>query len=74
MEVQLESTTKIVDLNGVPARIWEGQTENGIAVHAFIARIAVHNSDDATQFEAELKECRAPTNPDINTYPARLML
>ena len=40
MKVTLESTTKIVELNGVQARIWEGTTEGGIRVHAFITRIA----------------------------------
>lgn len=73
MKVQLESTTKIVELNGVPARVWEGFTENGIAVHAFITRIAVHKNDDASQFEAELQE-HAPPTPIIDSYPARLVL
>jgi len=73
MEVILESTTKIVEVNGVPCRIWEGQTESGIAVHAFITRIAVHKDADASQFERELQECRAPS-PDVQAYPARIIL
>lgn len=40
MQVQLESTSKIVDLvidgNRVPARIWEGVTANGVRCHAYI--------------------------------------
>jgi hypothetical protein len=73
MKITIESTTKTVMLNGVPARIWEGKTESGIPVHAFITRIAVHEDSDATQFEAELKECRAPS-AEIEAYPARLIL
>lgn len=73
MRVQLESTTKLVEVDGVPARIWEGQTESGIRVHAFITRIAVHKDDDASQFEAELKECLPPSR-DVAMYPARLVL
>lgn len=73
MKVTLESTTKVVHVDGVPARIWEGQTESGIAVHAFITRIAVHKDADASQFERELQECRAPS-PDVQAYPARIIL
>lgn len=29
MQIAIESTTKIVNLNGVPARIWEGHTAPG---------------------------------------------
>jgi hypothetical protein len=43
MKITLESTAKIVEFNGLPARIWEGKTEGGIACHAFITRIAVAN-------------------------------
>ena len=28
MKITIESTTKIVELNGVPARIWEGKNVN----------------------------------------------
>jgi len=78
MKVTLESTDKIVTLHvgagDVPARIWEGHTENGIAVHAFVTRIAVHKDDDASQFERELQEHR-PLSPALQgVYDARLVL
>lgn len=74
MNVQLHSTDKVVTLNGVPARIWEGITENGIEVHAFITRIAVHKDNDASQFEKELSEQHAPASDDIQAYPSRLII
>ena len=78
MRVTLESTTKIVTLQvhgvDVPARVWEGTTEEGVACHAYITRIAVNKHDDASQFERELQEQRAPRNPDIAASPARLVL
>lgn len=40
MKVTVESTPKIVEINGVPARVWQGQTEGGIPVIAFLTRIA----------------------------------
>ncbi len=41
MKITVENTTKIVTLNGVPARIWEGFTESGIKCHCYITRIAI---------------------------------
>ena len=77
MKVTLESTTKIVQLvvNGatVPARIWEGTTETGIRCHAFITRIAVHEDDDPSQFETELKQQRPPSI-EVAAIPLRLIL
>jgi hypothetical protein len=78
MRVTLESTDKIVELKTprgiVPARLWEGHTDTGIACHALITRIAVHKDDDASQFERELKEQRAPSKELQGVYDARLVL
>ncbi len=73
MKLRLESTTKIVEVNGVPARIWEGHTESGIACHAFITRLAVLRIDDRAQFDAELQEMKAPS-AEVKSYPLRLIL
>ena len=66
MIVTLHSTDKIVELtlNGqtLPARLWEGETASGIACHAFITRIAVHQDLDASEFERELQEKHAPVS------------
>lgn len=73
MKVTLESTTRVVTLNGLPARIWEGRTESGIQVHAFITRIAVDKDADLREFEAELETCRPPSEA-VEAYPLRLFL
>ena len=73
MKIAIESTTKIVHLNGVPARIWEGQTDSGIPIHCFITRVAVHNDLDHTQFERELQEQRKPST-DVEALPLRMIL
>jgi hypothetical protein len=73
MKIILESTTKIVELNGVQGRIWEGTTESGIPVHAYITRIAVEEGQDHSQFERELQEHRAPS-PEVAAIPLRLVL
>lgn len=73
MKLTIENTTKVVELNGVPARIWEGHTESGIPVHCYITRVAVHNDHDHTQFERELAEQRTPS-ADVQAIPLRLIL
>lgn len=35
MKITVESTDKIVHLDGVPARIWDGETSTGIKVHCY---------------------------------------
>lgn len=78
MKVHLESTSQIVELQTpsgvVPARLWEGTTENGIVCHAFITRIAVHKDDDASEFERELQAHRAPSAVLAGVYETRLVL
>ena len=74
MKITIESTTKIVQLNGVPSRIWEGKTESGIKVHCFITRIACdENEPNTAEFETELKE-QKPPSAEIDTIPLRLIL
>jgi hypothetical protein len=77
MKVTLESTEKIVTLvvNGqdVPARIWEGETAGGIRCYAFLTRIAVHEDDNAAEFERDLREQVKPS-PEIAAIPTRLVI
>ena len=73
MRITIESTTKVVTLNGVPARIWEGRTESGVPVHAYVTRIAVERTEDTAEFERDLQEHRAPS-PEVEAIPLRLLL
>ena len=75
MKIIIESTAKIVELNGIPARIWEGMTDSGIKVHCFVTRIAIdENEIRITEFKNELSETRKPS-PEIETcYPTKLIL
>ena len=74
MKIIVESTSKIVYLAGIPARIWEGETESGIKVHCFISRIAINKNESKTEeFERELAEQKAPS-PEIEAYSLRLIL
>ena len=73
MIVTLTSTSKVVTLDGVDCRIWEGVTSKGIPCHAFIPRIAGRSDDDALEFDADLKEQAKPT-PEVDAYPRCLIL
>lgn len=71
MKVTIESTTKITELDGVPARIWEGETESGIKVHCFITRIAIDKYEKRVdEFENELQEQKKPSV----VYPLSMIL
>lgn len=75
MKIELESTSRLVRLNGVPARIWEGKTASGIPVKAFITRIAIANDPlgNQAEFEKELKECKAPSAESMS-FPENMIL
>ena len=74
MKLIIESTSKIVELNGVPARIWEGQTESEIKVHCYITWVAIDKNEVRNEeFEKELLECRAPS-VEIQAIPLKLIL
>ena len=72
MIIILESTSEIVEVNNVPARIWEGETDSGIKVYALITRIAVGRSEDTEQFDKELLEQKAPSVIDV--FPLRMII
>jgi hypothetical protein len=77
VNVTLQNTDKIVELKYhgayVPARVWEGTTDSGVPVVAFITRIAVRNDQDLTQFEAELQTV-TPPSADVRAWPARMLI
>ena len=73
MKVTIESTTKIVNANGIDCRVREGKTERGVEITCLVPRIALKNGQDMSQFEAELKEQAEPP-ATIEAWPARRIL
>ena len=79
MKLILENTSKVVVFktsvlgDGLPCRVWEGETDTGIKVHAFIPRVGVKDDQDCSQFERELKEQRAPS-AEVVAFPLRMIL
>ena len=74
MRITVESTDRIVTLNGIPARIREGETDSGIKLHCFITRIGINkNERRLEEFEQELQETKSPS-PEMKVYPTSLIL
>lgn len=73
MRITLESTTKLVEVNGVPARIWEGATESGIPIHAYVTRVAVEEGQNQEEFERQLQSHRVPS-PAVQAISLKLVL
>lgn len=82
MKITLESTSKLVtfevDRGQVPARIWEGVTEDGTPVHAYITRICPSIPEPlpeaiAAEFARALAE-QKPPSAVVRAIPMRMIL
>lgn len=74
MKAKIESTQKIIEFNGIPARVWEGETESGIKCHFYVTRVAISADETRTEeFEAELQQQRPPS-AEIQAIPLRMIL
>lgn len=60
MKITIESTNQLVSMDGVPVRVWEGVTEDGIPCYVFVHRLCVREDQNTTQFENELIVQRPP--------------
>jgi hypothetical protein len=68
MKITIESTSEVVALNGVRARVWQGKTDSGIPVAAFVASIAVDRAEDCAEFDRQL-QAHAEPRPDLRELP-----
>ncbi len=76
MKIEIESTSKIVSVNGVPARIWTGETALGVPVICYVTRIAVplgRPENDYKVFETELQS-HEPPSAEVQAIPLRLII
>ncbi len=87
MKITVESTGKLVqfevgtasgDSVVVPARIWEGFTDDGIPVHCYITRICPTIAEPvppiiAAKFAKDLQEC-VPPSAAVRSIPLRMIL
>lgn len=60
MKLTLQATTNIVQIDGTECRVWEGQSERGSKLSAFIAMIAVDDLEEQRDLALQLIEKAAP--------------
>jgi hypothetical protein len=77
MKVHIEPTSRVVELvigdQAVPARIWEGTTDNGIPVICWVTRVAAERDNDLAELDAALAEQRPPSRGALS-FPLRMIL
>ena len=61
MKIAIHSTEQITEVNGVPGRVWEGESESGIPVLVLVTRVAVPANSSQAEFERELTEHAPPS-------------
>jgi hypothetical protein len=67
MRITIESTTKTVTLKGVPARIWEGETDDGVDVYCYVTGFGPSSVASVTpeerlrRFRQQMASHRSPT-------------
>lgn len=79
MKATITSTTEIVeikDLNGRPcmARVWEGVSEAGVPFTAYLTMVQVDKAHDNSQFNAELREHKAPEPATRRAIDLRMVI
>lgn len=83
MKVTLEPTDKVVTIRSksggftFEARVWQGETDAGTPVHAYITRIAVPvdaPEEERARFERELGAEKSPPRPEVAAIPLRMIL
>lgn len=74
MKLTIESTTRVITVNGVPARVWEGKSEDGIPVYCAITRVAVPEGADQSQFQRELVQHKLPSDAAVHCFPLKMVI
>lgn len=75
MKITINSTSKIVYVNeGTRVRIWEGETENGVKMHAYIVLVACDKDEPRQEeFQKELQSHVAPS-PEVEAISLRMII
>lgn len=74
MKLTIESTTRVINVNGVPARVWEGTSENGTPVYLAVTRVAVPEGADQAPFQKELQTHKGPSDAAVQCFPLRMVI
>jgi hypothetical protein len=75
MKLTLEPTDKTQSVDGVPHRVWKGETEKGVPVLAYIRAVSPQTHDEAVnaEFAREL-QLLPPARATGITYDLRFFV
>jgi hypothetical protein len=74
VKLTVESTTRIISINGVPARVWEGTSEAGVPVYLAVTRVSVPEGADQSEFAKELQAHKPPSDAAVLCFPLRMVI
>jgi hypothetical protein len=69
MTITLEPTPRLLTIDGVVHRVWQGRTGHGIEVHAYVSRVAAIHGCDTRELDDALRPT-SPLRPELRTIPA----
>lgn len=69
MKIIIEPTSKVVYVNNTPTRVWQGVTEKGLEVHAYIALIGTAHNSEYLELAEVLQEVKP--RADLEDLPPR---
>lgn len=69
MKIAIWNTSRIVTVNGVSARLWEGVTDKGVPVRCLITTIAADRNADVSDFARDLEEVAEPSPESSIVFP-----
>lgn len=73
MHLLLESTDKIVDVDGAQCRVWTGVTRDGVQCVAFVRRVAVRGDQPRDDFDRDLSPRPQPTPGPANAIAHEIL-
>jgi hypothetical protein len=56
MKIVITPTQEISHMDGIPVRVWKGETESGVACRIYVHRVAVQEPEQCAEFEGALNE------------------
>jgi len=60
MQIVIESTGEVIELDGVPVRLWRGTTAAGVPCNVFVHRVHVAWGLDTKDFSDDLLQQEPP--------------
>ena len=61
MKITIVPTSTLTEMDGIPVRLWTGQTDQGIPVLLAVHRVMVREDQRQEEFRAALHECCPPS-------------